>query len=149
MIGAEKQSDVSKVPYIVAHELIHFQQKHWPPNPTLLQQSIMEGSADFLGELISGATPDATPAEYGDKNEARLCKEFVARMDSTDYRDWLYGVSKKDDRPNDLGYWMGYRITERYFRKASDKFKAIREILDVKDHREFLEKSGFLEKYMQ
>jgi uncharacterized protein YjaZ len=148
MIGSEKQADVNKVPYIVAHELIHFQQKHWPQNPTLLQQSIMEGSADFLGELISGATPDPTPTEYGDKNEARLCKEFVARMDSTDYRDWLYGVSKKDDRPNDLGYWIGYRITERYFRKADDRFKAIREMLDIEDYQAFLKKSGFLENYL-
>lgn len=59
--------------------------------------------------------------DYGNKNEERLCKEFVARMDSTDYQDWLYGVSGKDDRPSDLGYWIGYKITEQYFKKSPDK----------------------------
>lgn len=146
-IGAEKQADPDGVPYIVAHELIHFQQKNWPENPTLLQQSIMEGSADFLGELISGANINLAATNYGSKHEESLCKEFVQRMDSTDYQDWLYGVSGKDDRPNDLGYWMGYKITQQYFNNAIDKKQAVKEILQVKDYKAFLAKSGFLKKY--
>jgi uncharacterized protein YjaZ len=147
-IGAEKQASAEGVPYIVAHELIHFQQKHWPENPTLLQQSIMEGSADFLGELISGQAGDNNAMTYGEKNKERLCKEFVQRMDSTNYKDWLYGVSGKDDRPNDLGYWIGYWITRRYFENSSDKKQAVREILDIKDYKAFLDKSGYLERYI-
>jgi len=147
-IGAEKQTDPDGVPYIVAHELIHFQQKNLSENPTLLQQSIMEGSADFLGELISGANINLPATVYGNKHEERLCKEFVQRMDSTDYQDWLYGVSGKDDRPNDLGYWMGYKIAEQYFRNAVDKKQAVKDILEVKDCKAFLAKSGFLKKYL-
>lgn len=147
-IGAEKQADANGVPHIVAHELIHFQQKNWPENPTLLQQSIMEGSADFLGELISGNNINGPAMDYGNKHEERLCKEFVQRMDSTDYKDWLYGVSGKDDRPNDLGYWIGYKITEQYFKNAMDKKQAVREILEVKDYKGFLAKSGFLKQCM-
>lgn len=147
-IGAEKQGDANGVPYIVAHELIHFQQKNWPENPTLLQQSIMEGSADFLGELISGANINLQATAYGNKHEESLCKEFVQRMDSTDYQDWLYGVSGKDDRPNDLGYWIGYRIAEHYFRNAADKKQAVKEILEIKDYKAFLAKSGYLKKYI-
>jgi uncharacterized protein YjaZ len=148
-IGAEMQADINKVPYIVAHELIHFQQKNWPESPTLLQQSIMEGSADFLGELISGVNTNKAVNIYGDKNEDRLCKEFAATMNKTDYVDWLYGVSGKDDRPNDLGYWMGYKITAQYFTKAVDKKRAVKEILDIKDYRDFLIKSGYLKKYIK
>ena len=148
-IGAEMQTDISNIPYIVAHELIHFQQKNWKESPTLLEQSIVEGSADFLGELICGVNTNQAANNYGNKNQDRLCREFVARMDSTDYKDWLYGVSGKDDRPNDLGYWIGYKITEQYFAKAADKRKAIREILDIKDYNAFLRKSGFLEKYLR
>jgi len=147
-IGAEKQTDPDGVPYIVAHELIHFQQKNMVENPTLLQQSIMEGSADFLGELISGANINLPATVYGNKHEERLCKEFVQRMDSTDYNDWLYGVSGKDDRPNDLGYWMGYKIAEQYFRNAVDKKQAVKDILEVKDCKAFLAKSGYLKKYL-
>lgn len=148
-IGAEKQASADAVPYIVAHELIHFQQKNWMENPTLLQQSIIEGSADFLGELISGSAGDKKTIEYGEKNEERLCREFVAKMDSTDYTDWLYGVSGKDDRPNDLGYWIGYKITREYFQHAADKRQAVREILDIRDYKEFLNKSGYLKKYLK
>lgn len=91
-IGAEKQTDVNNIPYIVAHELAHFKQKNWSENPTLLQQSTVEGSADFLGELISGTNTNQKSNDYGDKNEEELCQEFIARMDGTDYRDWLYGT---------------------------------------------------------
>lgn len=148
-IGAEKQTDLNSIPYIVAHETIHFQQKNWPENPTLLQQSITEGSADFLGELISGGNINQKAMDYGNKNEERLCREFVAKMDSTNYIDWLYGVSGKDDRPNDLGYWIGYRITQAYFKNSTDKKKAVKEILDIKDHKAFLNKSGYLKRYIR
>ena len=148
-IGAEMQTDINNVPYIVAHELIHFQQKNWAEYPSLLQQSIVEGSADFLGELISGVNTNQKANDYGDRHEERLCREFVSRMDSTQYVDWLYSVSQKDDRPYDLGYWMGYKITEQYFKKAADKRKAIKEILDIKDYKAFLKKSGYLDKYLR
>jgi hypothetical protein len=86
---------------------------------------------------------------YGNRNEERLCKEFVSRMDSTNYIDWLYGVSGEDDRPNDIGYWIGYKITKEYFKKSEDKKQAIKEIVDIKDCKEFLCKSGFLSKYLK
>lgn len=149
IIGAEKQTDINNIPYIVAHEAIHFQQKTWSENPTLLQQSIVEGSADFLGELISGVNTNQQVNNYGDKHEEKLCKEFVAHMDRTDYTDWLYGVSKRDDRPNDLGYWIGYKITKQYFEKATDKKQAVKDILSITDYKSFLIKSGYLLKYMK
>jgi uncharacterized protein YjaZ len=148
-IGAEMQPDINSIPGIVAHELIHFQQKNWKDEPTLLEQSIVEGSADFLGELISGENINYSMYAYGEKNKERLCKEFVKRMNGTNYIDWLYGVSGTDDRPSDLGYWMGYKITAQYFKNAVDKKRAIREILDIKDCKEFLRMSGFLKGYVQ
>jgi hypothetical protein len=147
-IGVEKQNNIENIPHIVAHELIHFQQKNWPSNPTLLEQSITEGTADFLGELISGKHTNITAIEYGNSNTEELCREFVARMDKNNYKDWLYQVSGKDKRPNDLGYWMGYKIAEQYYKNSSDKKKAIQEMLDVKDAKAYLHKSGFLDKYL-
>jgi len=148
-IGAEMQKDINNIPYIVAHELIHFQQKNWKENPTLLEQSIIEGSADFLGELISGVNTNKAANDYGNKYKDRLCNEFVARMDTADYKDWMYSVSGKDDRPNDLGYWIGYKITEQYYAKAVDKKKAVAEILDIKNYKDFLNKSGYLQTYLK
>lgn len=148
IIGAEKLSGVSGIPFIVAHEPIHFQQKNWMENPTLLQQSIIEGSADFLGELISGGNVNQKANDYGDSHKEQLCKEFVEKMDGTDYTDWLYSVSGKDGRPNDLGYWVGYKIAQQYFRRAADKKQAVRDILDIKDYKFFLKKSGWLDDYL-
>lgn len=148
-IGTEMQTDINAIPGIVAHELIHFQQKNWKEEPTLLEQSIVEGSADFLGELISGENINHNMYAYGEKNEERLCKEFVKKMDGTTYLDWLYGVSGVDERPADLGYWIGYKITAQYFKNAADKKRAVSEILDIKDYKEFLKTSGFLKSYAQ
>jgi hypothetical protein len=53
IIGAE-MNDRANLPYIVAHELIHANQEIPYKYKILLEQCIIEGSADFLGELISG-----------------------------------------------------------------------------------------------
>jgi hypothetical protein len=147
IIGAEMQKSPDDVPFIVAHELIHFQQKKNKAQ-TLLHWCIAEGSADFIGEMISGVNINKNAGDYGNLHEEKLCKEFVSKMDSTDYIDWLYGVSGKDDRPSDLGYWIGYKITQQYFLKAKDKKQAIKDILNITDYKVFLKQSGYLDKYM-
>ena len=148
-IGAEMQNNIDGLPGIVAHELIHFQQNLTGENPTLLQQSIVEGSADFIGELISGTRGDDAANNYGNTHTDQLCKEFVSLMNGTERNDWLYGTSKKDDRPNDLGYWIGYQITAHYYARATDKKQAIYDILNIKDYTAFMKKSGYLDKYLK
>jgi hypothetical protein len=41
------------------------------------------------------------------------------------------------------GYWVGYRIVKAYYQQASDKRRAIREILEMSDPKAFLAKSGW------
>lgn len=149
IIGAEMQADLENVPLIVAHELIHFQQ--YSPfrfKSTLLEACLREGSADFIGELISGGHINEKAFAYGDQHKDRLCREFAQSMQQKNYMDWLYQTSKKDDRPNDLGYWMGYQITKAYFDKKEDKKAAIKEILFIKNAEKFLEQSGYLASYL-
>lgn len=67
-IGAEMQKDIDNIPHIVAHELVHFQQKNWVNNPNLLRQSLVEGSADFIGELISGKHINPAAQSYGESH---------------------------------------------------------------------------------
>jgi uncharacterized protein YjaZ len=149
IIGVERQERLGDIPYIVAHELIHFQQPRLQQQPTLLQESILEGMADFIGELISGKTINEKVYAYGERHADLLCKEFVQRMDSTDYNDWLYGTTHKDDRPNDLGYWIGYNICKRYFDNSTDKRRAIADMLTITDYKAFTRKSGYLTQYRQ
>lgn len=147
IIGAERVLS-ENVPSIVAHELVHFQQNIPYKYEILLEACIMEGSADFIGELISGNHTNKTAFQYGDAHEKELWKEFKTKMNTMDYTDWLYGsLSGKDKRPNDLGYWIGYQITKAYFNKATDKKKAVADILNISDCRDFLAKSGYAEKF--
>jgi hypothetical protein len=130
---------VRNVPEIVAHELIHFQQRNL--GSSLLAACIKEGSADFIGELISGSHINQHVHDYANAREKELWLEFQSRSRDTNYKGWLYTSAK--DRPNDLGYWIGYKITKAYYEKASDKKVAIRDILNVKNAEDFLEKSGY------
>ena len=148
IIGTEKLQNLDGISGLIAHELIHYQQKI-EGKDVLLKWCLLEGGADFIGELISGESINKFEYKYGEQNLDKLCQEFLTRLKNPDYQDWLYGTSKKDDRPNDLGYWIGYKITEAYFNKQKDKQKAIEEILNIKDPMQFLKQSGFLDAYIE
>lgn len=148
IIGTEKLTNLDGISGLIAHELVHYQQ-NITGKDMLLKWCLLEGGADFIGELTSGESINQDSYKYGEQNLDKLCLEFAARLKNPDYQDWLYGTSKKDDRPNDLGYWMGYKIIESYFNKQKDKQKAIQEILNIKDPLQFLKESGFLNTYIQ
>lgn len=134
---------VNQLPHIVAHELIHYQQKYRANS--LLEQSIKEGSADFIAELISGKHINQHVHEFGNPREEELWNEFSSRMQNDDYEGWLY--SSTEGRPNDLGYWMGYKITEAYYENSEDTKEAIRNILQISNFQEFLSQSRYAEKF--
>lgn len=138
---------VEEVPHIVAHELVHYQQKYDASTPTLLAQSIKEGSADFIAELISGRHINAHVHEYANPREAKLWQEFKEKMRGQDFSGWY--DSGPDGRPKDLGYWMGYKITEAFYRRAPNKRAAIKQILEIADFEAFLQESGYAKKFGQ
>ncbi|MBL7860304.1 MAG: hypothetical protein JNJ65_04030 [Cyclobacteriaceae bacterium] len=130
---------VEEVTHIVAHELIHFQQKYDGGN--LLAACIKEGAADFLAESISGRHINQHVHDYANPREAELWSEFKQRMHSKDYSGWLY--SSTPGRPNDLGYWMGYKITKAYFDKQVNKQEAVYNIFHIRNFDTFLVESGY------
>ncbi|HUF27473.1 MAG TPA: hypothetical protein VMM18_10895 [Gemmatimonadaceae bacterium] len=161
LIGLERVGSLDGLPRLVAHEAIHTQQRH--PGirvltggssfirfmrGTVLRHSIVEGAADFLAELIVPAEggPPSRRNAYGDANEAELWLEFQRDMHGRDYGMWLYNGWSREalgDRPADLGYYFGYRITQAYYDRADDKQAAVREILTVGDFPRFLHESGY------
>ena len=145
IIGAEMNEPLN-IPFLVAHELIHANQNIPYKYRILLEQCIIEGSADFLGELISGKVASRAPYRYAKGKEAALWKDFLGDMnlsENDDFANWLYGGVRKDDRPADMGYYIGYTITKAYYEKAVDKKKAVYEILNIQDCREFLRNSSY------
>src|SRR5687767_4038993 len=142
-------SGVEDIPFIVAHELVHYQQKYGLSGDelSLLGKSLHEGSADFIGELIAGGSINRQLHEYGDPREKQLWLEFKKEMNSKDASNWLYQGDRAKGRPADLGYYVGYKIAESYYDRAEDKKQAIRDILDIKDFDAFLKASGYDEKF--
>jgi hypothetical protein len=137
---------IDSLPAIVAHEVIHFQQKS-AKSSKLLARSIDEGAADFIGEMIAGQMINAHLHTYGNPREAQLWEEFQKEMQTATYAKWLYNGSTAKDRPADLGYYVGYKICESYYRRAKDKRQAIKEILTIKDFDKFLQDSRYAEKF--
>jgi uncharacterized protein YjaZ len=126
----------------VAHELIHFQQPGPGLDPTLLEQSIHEGAADFVAELISGRHINDHVHVYALPREATLWTEFEPVMHGHDYGGWLYG-GQSEGRPADIGYFFGYQIARSYYEQAADKRSALRDILLVDDYGWLLAASGY------
>ncbi|MCG3118974.1 MAG: hypothetical protein ALAOOOJD_01270 [bacterium] len=58
-----------------------------------------------------------------------------------DFAGWY--DSGPDGHPKDLGYWMGYKITEAFYRRAQNRREAIKQILEIADFEAFLQASGY------
>ncbi|MHC1668310.1 DUF2268 domain-containing putative Zn-dependent protease [Stenotrophomonas maltophilia] len=130
------QADVTeRFVHLIAHEYVHVQQHGAAvevPAPTLLYQTLLEGGAEYVGELISGQAANSHLQRWTAGRECALEREFAAQRDSTDLSRWLYNGPGDDTRRGDLGYWVGQRIARAYVNRADDRQKAIAELLDVR-----------------
>ncbi len=138
---------IETLPSIIAHELIHFQQKEMAVDTITLGYVIIEGMADFLGELISGKVPSPDLYKWAKGKEKVIWNRFKADMYFDRYNNWIANSDKvaADELP-DQGYWIGYQICKAYYERAANKMDAIAEMLHIKDYRKFLEQSGWEEK---
>jgi len=130
--------------HVIAHEYIHVQQSESltrDEHPTVLEVSLIEGAAEFMGEMISGgvANPGVWTEAKGSEREIEAA--FVSDEDKTDLSNWLFNGTL--EKPGDLGYWVGYRIVKSYYQHAADKRRAIRDILEMSAPKAFLAKSGW------
>ena len=138
---------IQNIKSIVAHECVHTQQKLHPDSTAikceLLYKALREGAGDFIGELVS---QNPKKNEYGDKNENRLWNEFKNELCNQDIGNWLYNGSTVKNKPRDLGYYIGYKIIESYYKNTRDKKEAIVDIIEMDDAIRFLELSRYDQK---
>ncbi|NRB53999.1 MAG: hypothetical protein HRU41_40500 [Saprospiraceae bacterium] len=139
---------------MVAHETVHFlQSKAVLPMANayfghrLLMFAIREGAADFIAEKAVGYHINAHIFQFGEENEEELWKEFEQEMLKNKLNKWLYNGASAKGRPADLGYYIGYKICEKYYEGAKDKDKALIDIIRLKHYKRFLKKSGYAEKW--
>ncbi len=153
LIGTELTTtgDKSKIPQrikaIIAHEAIHTQQKYVLKPGAVecvqLDECLDEGVANFIGELITGATNYNETDTYGYAHEAELWNEFKSTLCNTDTHNWLYNGATATNRPADLGYFIGYRIAKTYYENATNKKQAIIDLIEIDDPLMILALSGY------
>jgi hypothetical protein len=130
--------------YVIAHEYIHSQQDPRLANdaqPTVLERSLLEGAAEFMGEMISGDVGYGAFRASTKGREKEIETRFTADLDKTDLSDWLDNTTP--EKLGDLGYFVGYRIVKSYYQHAPDKRRAIREIIRMDDPHAFMARSGW------
>lgn len=142
-IDGTQTADFASLPKIVMHEVIHYQQKYSDDN-SLLAKSITEGCADFVTELVLGSHPNQYIHDVANPKEETLWQEFKTDMDKQNFHNWLY--TQEAGRTKDLGYWMGYKIVESYYKKHVDDPQVLVDILHIQDFPRFLKDSGYEQK---
>jgi hypothetical protein len=130
--------------HVIVHEYAHIQQVRElvdDEHPTVLERSLIEGAAEFVAALTSGKTGYAHFDALTKGREREIETAFVADVDQTELSRWVDNSTM--EKGNDLGYWVGYRICKAYYQRATDKRRALREILELSDPHAFLAKSGW------
>lgn len=137
-------NDAAYLPNIVAHELIHFQQAGLKSDTTNLKYAIVEGMADFLGELISGKVANPKLHLWMKGKEKTTWQRLKKEMLENNYSAWIANAAQvtANDYP-DQGYWIGYQICRAYYEQAKDKKQAVHDMLHIQDYPAFLNKSGW------
>ena len=141
------------LPSIVLHELVHVQQRNFALQEnlggqgTLLELALAEGIADFVTNLLLGIYFNDHLPVYADLLEEDLWLEFKSEMNGTDTSNWLFNAAKSEDRPGDLGYYVGFKIAEHYYLNQANKQRALQDLLEIRNAGEFLDLSDYESKF--
>lgn len=130
---------------VLVHEYIHAQQAAAlteKEHPTVLETALLEGSAEFVTELLTGQPAYRYFGPLTKGREAEIEAAFFRQRASTDLSAWFFNSTAEE--PADLGYWVGYRIAKSHYRNTSDKQRALREIITASDAEAFLAASGWI-----
>lgn len=130
--------------HVMAHEYIHVQQAPEladKTQPTVLERALIEGVAEFVGEVISGGVANTAVFASVKGRELEIETRFGADLDKTDLSAWFDNTTAEE--VGQLGYWVGYRIARASYVNASDKPAALRRMMRMTDARAFLAESGW------
>ena len=149
--------------HLAAHETAHALQpplaEDAPVRHDLLLWALREGGANFLGAIVTGDDPSGSDNAWAMQRDASLFKQFFAdratakahwpagkdpdSIGAQAATRWFWNTPAPDGRPADLGYWIGQRIADAYYRRQSDRRAAIRVILEMRDPDALLRESGY------
>lgn len=115
---------------LCTHEYVHTQQKELVEE--LLLMCLYEGIAEFVSCKVTGKKSNSPAIEFGKNNQQKVISQFISDLyiGSNNY-NWLWGQNRNDLKVRDLGYFIGYEISERYYNLSKDKSKAIKTLIEL------------------
>ena len=122
-----KFSNPALLEFVTIHEYIHTFQKGGEIN--ILAKSIKEGSADFISELTLKEKYNSHYLDYGYKHYDSIQLQFKTEMLTKHFQNWFYN-SENTPHP-DLGYFVGYDISKKYYQNSINKKQAINELINL------------------
>ncbi|WP_298420247.1 hypothetical protein [uncultured Kordia sp.] len=125
-----KLNPVKDLAFLNVHEYVHTQQNvSWAYD--LLSQSVFEGSAEFIAEIATEKPSINTAIGYGIENDEKVKSKFEKEMFVQSVYNWIWNNTNNEFNTRDLGYYIGYAIVKKHYNKATDKEKAIKEIIEL------------------
>ena len=114
---------------LCTHEYVHTQQL--APANSLLANCLYEGAAEFISCLATGKKSYVPAMDFGAANHLRVFAKFEQDIFFNRRGDWLWGENLNELKERDLGYYVGYKICERFYEQSTDKQEAIRQLIEL------------------
>ncbi len=136
----------------IIHELVHIQQSthgrkvEKALNGNLLAKRIIkEGIPDFIAKLIVDYGSNGNNYYYGLQNEKQLIEKLKMELWLSGDKDWFGGDNKLFiDKPRDLGYFMGSKVGENYY-KINNLRNNLTALIEIKNIEKFITKSKYFD----
>lgn len=132
---------------VIVHELVHTRQRglaERTDEATVLHAALVEGTAEFLTELLTGAIAYGHLQRATKGREGAIEAAFLTDVDRPAVGSaWVFNGSVAAGDTADLGYWVGYRIVKAHYARATDKRQALLDLLAIDDAQAFLAGSGW------
>lgn len=121
---------IHNVRFLAAHEFVHTQQVE-AYNTSLLAIALREGSAEFIASLCM-ESPSVVPAvAYGQDHRDTVFQRFKQELFNQHPGWWVWSGAPNPFRQRDMGYYIGYALSEHYYNQAPDKQQAIADLIEL------------------
>jgi hypothetical protein len=136
----------------IIHELVHIQQQthgnkiaktYYGDNLSAI--ILREGIPDFISKLVYPYGNNGNNYYYGIQHEAMLRAKLKSEIYGSDFTYWIYNTNTVSSQPRDLGYFMGSRIADSYFKQLSATTINVTELIEIKSVKKFIKKSKYFD----
>lgn len=130
MKSYSQQNPIDDMVFLSIHEFVHTQQKE-AIGTNLLTMSLREGSAEFIAEKLSKQSSITPAISFGKSNKIEIIDQFKKEMFNKRPSYWLWSSLENKFGNRDLGYWIGYDITEHHYNNSIDKDQALKDLVEL------------------